>query len=128
VPVQLFRSSYNFDGHHNYESAGIAQTNDRGEYRMYWVTPGRYYLLAGRPSAGANPLAAMMSSVLGGVTASGNPVPPVLGYAFYPGVPDFATAQTIALQPGADLQVDLALTPKPRTFSIRGRVIDYRTG
>jgi protocatechuate 3,4-dioxygenase beta subunit len=129
VPVQLLRYSYNSTGQRTYQSVGAALTNDRGEYRMYWVTPGRYYLLAGRPSTGTNPLAAMMMAEIGGVRANGNEVPAVLGYAFYPGVTEIANARTIDLQPGADLQaVDLALAPKPRTYSIRGKIIDSRTG
>jgi hypothetical protein len=129
VPVQLLRYSYNATGQRTYQSVGAALTNDRGEYRMYWVTPGRYYLLAGRPSTGANPFAAMMLAEMGGVRANGNEVPAVLGYAFYPGVTEIGNARPIDLQPGADLQaVDLALAAKPRTYSIRGKLIDSRTG
>lgn len=128
VPVQLLRSSYNFNGEPSYDSAGTAMTNDRGEFRLYWVTPGRYYLLAGRPTAGANPMEAIMSISLGRRSAAGNDVPPVLGYAFYPGVTDFADARILDIKPGADLHVDLPLKPSPRTFSIRGKVIDLSTG
>jgi hypothetical protein len=56
-------------------------------------------------------------------------VPAVPGYAFYPGVTEIGSARTIDLQPGADLQaVDLILTPKPQTYSIRGKLVDSRTG
>lgn len=128
VPVQLLRLSYDSNAQQTYKSAGVALTNDRGEYRLYWVTPGRYYLLAGRPSTGADPMAAMTAQSLGRVTASGNQVARILGFAFYPGVADLANARTLDLQPGSDLQIDLALTPKPRTFTFRGKVIDSRTG
>ena len=47
VPVHLFRSSYDFQGRRSSQPAGGVRTNDRGEYRICWVTPGRYYLLAG---------------------------------------------------------------------------------
>jgi len=129
VPVQLLRRSYDFNGQRTYQAVGAAQTNDRGEYRMYWVTPGRYYLFAGRPSTGANSVSAMMFLAMGGVTASGKETPVVPGYAFYPGVMDIENTRAVDLQPGADLQgVDLALTPKPQTYSIRGRLIDSGTG
>ena len=130
VPVQLLRSTYSFDDQRTFQSAGIVQTNDRGEYRLYWVNPGRYYLLAGRPSAGASPLAAvMMTALAGGSTASGNAPQVVLGYAFYPGVAEIGNARTIDLAPGADLQsVDLVVATKPKTYSVRGRLIDSRTG
>lgn len=128
VPVQLLSTSYRSDGRRSYESAGTALTNDRGEYRMYWVAAGRYYLLAGRPSQGANPLAEAMTSSLRRVTASGSPLPPILGYTFYPGVTDWSGAQTLDLQPGADLRIDLSLATRPQTYSIRGTVVDSRTG
>jgi hypothetical protein len=96
---------------------------------MFWVTPGRYYLIAGRPSTGSNPFAALMMAEMAGAGANGNEVPAVLGYAFYPGVTEIANARPIELAPGADLQaIDLALTAKPQTYSIRGKLIDARTG
>ncbi len=129
VPVQLLRYSYNSTGQRTYQSVGTTQTNDRGEYRMYWVTPGRYYLVAGRSTTGASPLTEMMMASVGGLRPNGNAVPPVSGYVFYPGVTEIANARVIDLQPGADLQaVDLVLANKPRTYSIRGKLIDSRTG
>jgi hypothetical protein len=104
-------------------------TNDRGEYRIYWVTPGRYYLLAGRPSNGSNSLTEFYLAEFTPGGAAGNEVPKVLGFAFYPGVQEISNARTIDLQPGADLQsVDMTLTPKPRMFKIRGTVVDSRNG
>lgn len=47
VQVQLMRASYNANGQRTFQSAGQTRTNDRGEYRLFWVTPGRYYLNAG---------------------------------------------------------------------------------
>ena len=41
--VQLLRSTYNSDGERTLQAAGGDRTNDRGEYRVYWITPGRYY-------------------------------------------------------------------------------------
>jgi hypothetical protein len=55
VPVELLRYSYDDNGRRMYESVGVTQTNDHGEYRMYWVTPGRYYLRAGSYSTGGSP-------------------------------------------------------------------------
>jgi len=129
VPVQLLRYSYSYQGQRSYQSVGTVMTDDHGEYRMYWVSPGRYYLLAGKSSTGANPLADLYLSDLAGGGANGNEVPSVLGYAFYPGVQEIANARTIDLQPGADLQsVDLVLATKPRTFKVRGKIVDSRTG
>jgi protocatechuate 3,4-dioxygenase beta subunit len=129
VSVQLLRYSYDSAGQRTYQSVGTALTNDRGEYRMFWVTPGRYYLLAGRPTTGGNPFAETLLATRGGIGAAGNRVPAVMGYAFYPGVLEIANAQPIELQPAADLQaIDLTLTTKPKTYSIRGRLVDSKTG
>src|SRR5437763_10663641 len=46
IEVSLLRSTYDGDGRKTLQQSGAAQTNDRGEYRLFWVTPGRYYLSA----------------------------------------------------------------------------------
>src|SRR6266850_1326580 len=47
VQVQLVSPVYGPDGERRLTSAGAGRTNDRGEYRVYWVTPGQYYVVAG---------------------------------------------------------------------------------
>ncbi len=129
VPVQLMRYSYDFQGQRSYQSVGITTTDDRGQYRMYWVTPGRYYLMAGKPSTGSSALNDFFLADFGGGGANGNEVPSVLGYAFYPGVQEISGARIIDMEPGAELQsVDMTLATRPRTFKIRGKLIDSRTG
>jgi hypothetical protein len=129
IPVQLIQSSYTFDGKRTFRSAGTVRTNDRGEYRIYWVTPGRYHLLAGSLSTGSNIFAETMQQVLTGTGANGTPVARVRGYVFFPGLTEFGSARPLDLLPGADLQgVDLTVTPNPPAFRITGRVIDSRTG
>src|SRR5436190_6435510 len=51
VPLQLLKAIYNQFGQRVFQGAGTARTNDRGEYRFFWVTPGRYYLSAGSSAA-----------------------------------------------------------------------------
>jgi len=128
VPVQLLRYTFSNQGQRTYQSMGTTRTNDRGEYRFYWTTPGRYYLLAGTPSSSVDPEAAMMMIAMGAAT-NANQMDVPLGYAFYPGVNEIPAANVIELQPGADLTgLNLTLTPRPHTFSVRGRVVDSRTG
>jgi hypothetical protein len=128
VPVQLMRYSYDAQGQRSYQNVGAAKTNDRGEYRIYWITPGRYYLLAGTPGMGASPLLAMMMMMEGGGT-NPNELPITLGYAYFPGVSDLSLANAIELRPGAELEsVNFTLTTRPPTYRIRGRVVDSRTG
>jgi hypothetical protein len=110
LPVQLLRYSYDNQGRRSYQTVGATTTDDRGEYRIAGVAPGRYWLLAGKPG-------------------NGNEVPSAPDYAFYPGVKEIANAVVIDLQPGMNLpSVDLTLEAKPRTFKVRGKIVDSRTG
>jgi hypothetical protein len=117
IPVQLLKPVYNFLGQRTFQAAGSARTNDRGEYRLYWITPGRYYVLAGS--------ATTTSPRLGLSAGSPNEVPgqSVLP-TYYPNAADPAQASTIDVQSGGELSaVDFELErQQPRR--IRGRVID----
>jgi hypothetical protein len=111
VPVQLARYSY-VNGAKQLVIAGGASTNDLGEYRLYGVAPGKYYLRA---------------TYLG--VAEASLVRPAAPQAeedyvptYYPGTIDAATATELNVMPGAELRgVDLTLY-KTRTLRIRGRV------
>src|SRR5262245_31798091 len=46
IEVSLLRSTYDPDGRKTLQQRPTAQTNDRGEYRLFWITPGQYYLSA----------------------------------------------------------------------------------
>jgi hypothetical protein len=129
MPVQLLRSRYNGTGGRTYDSVGSVRTNDRGEYRIYWVAPGRYYIRAGTPTSGAGPLAALVTTIFSGNMAAGNSVAVPPGHSFYPGVTDLDAARAIDIDPGAELQaIDITFFPKPKTYRVHGRVIDARTG
>jgi carboxypeptidase family protein len=91
-----------------------AQTNDRGEYRIFFLAPGRYYLRATsseRSMGGArfiNPQTAQPSE---GLAA-----------AYYPGVIDAARATELTAPPGGELgAIDIRLVPEKR-YSIRGKM------
>jgi hypothetical protein len=47
VDVQLVQRIYSETGDRITTTIASANTNDRGEYRFYWVSPGRYYVIAG---------------------------------------------------------------------------------
>src|SRR5207245_3126565 len=49
--VQILRSAYDGSGKRALQTVGTTRTDDRGEYRLYWVTPGRYYLNVGLGNA-----------------------------------------------------------------------------
>ena len=119
VPVQLLRATYNAIGERSFQSAGSGRTNDRGEYRLYWITPGRYILNAGS-FAGIAPV-----SMTGG---SPNEVQENSGSTFYPGVSDLTLANVIEVQPGVDSSgIDFSVT-RQQLYQVHGSLVDSRTG
>jgi hypothetical protein len=120
IPVQLLKPSYNVNGQRSFQSAGSVRTNDHGEYRLYWVTPGRYYLNAGSSQGGpAN---------IGGGGASPNEVQDSYVSTFYPGVTDLGQAAVLEIRAADELSgVDLKVS-RQQLYKIRGRVVDARIG
>src|SRR5262249_47592589 len=117
IEVSLLRSTYDPDGRKTLQQRATGQTNDRGEYRIFWVTPGQYVLSAvssKRPIPGAplNP----------GVFSNKYP------RTFYRAASDVGSAITIEVQPAAELSgLDFRLNVQP-TYQVRGRVVDPTSG
>lgn len=108
VGVSLLQYSF-MRGKRQFMFSGQAMTNDLGEYRLFGLSPGKYYL-----SASAR-------EMMGGGEYDSRQ-----GYAptYYPGTNDPAGAKLIELQAGALVRgADIALT-KVHTARIRGRVVD----
>jgi hypothetical protein len=127
VPVRLYRYAYDETGRKKVQQAASAQTNDRGEYRLYFLSPGRYYLNAGyepgQSNAQRDPFDPFDSRYV-----SQNKLSQDYAIAYYPGAADVAAATVIDLQPGADLSgIDWSLSVQ-QTYRVRGRVVDSRTG
>jgi hypothetical protein len=92
-----------------------AMTNDRGEYRFYWVPPGRYYLRVSRPQQQFSNRRVVFDRTSAVA-------------AFYPGVVDAASAAAIDLTPGAEISgIDITI-PRASGHKISGRIIDGSTG
>jgi len=119
VPVQLMRDSYDQTGERLLRLEGPAvRTDDHGEFRIFFVTPGRYYLNAGTPvgppGTDQQPLA--------------NEVQETYANVFYPGVTDLKLAMPIDVQPGVTkIGADVTLT-RIAGVRVSGRVIDATTG
>jgi hypothetical protein len=117
IEVSLLRSAYQPDGRKTLQQSGNAVTNDRGEYRLFWITPGRYYLSASssnRPIPGVpfNP------------SANRNKYP----RTFYPAATDIATAVQVDVQPAMEVSgLDFRLNEQP-TYRVSGRLIDPSSG
>ena len=112
VAVSLLRESYNQLGDRVFRQEASSLTNDRGEYRLYWLTPGRYYLLAQTP-----PLAGLFSGRSLNITNK-NYAP-----TFYPGTVDVAEGTLVEVKPGTDRTgVNLTVLGEHR-YTVRGRVV-----
>jgi protocatechuate 3,4-dioxygenase beta subunit len=107
----------------------IAQTNDLGQFRLYGLPPGDYYVSATMRNSGGDFLAFEMiaaSRVPGvgvGVEASGST--PTSGYAptYFPGTPSAGEAQRITLIAGQEnSSADFSLVPV-RLAKVSGVVI-----
>jgi hypothetical protein len=119
ITVQLMRSVYDENGKRTFQSVSSARTNERGEYRMFLITPGRFFVSA-TPAGPSSPNLSAMAENL--VNEPGFPL------TYYPGTTDPSTASSIEVQAGAELSnVDFRLTPQ-QLFRIRGRVVDAATG
>ena len=108
VDVQLLRYTFT-RGKRELQEWGQSRTNDLGEYRLYGLTPGKFYL-----SAAANDGMNQQQYDTG------------QGYAptYYPGTTDSSGAAAIELRAGTLLRgADITLV-KTRTVWVRGRVVD----
>ncbi|MGA2134341.1 MAG: carboxypeptidase regulatory-like domain-containing protein [Bryobacteraceae bacterium] len=109
--VRAMRYTYTM-GRRQMQASGNANTNDLGEYRLYGLAPGRYYLAAREN----------VHEWESTVDASANPAPDGYVTTYYPGAKDPAAAVQIEVAAGAQLRgLNLTLA-KARTFRIRGRV------
>jgi hypothetical protein len=118
VQIQLMKASYNGNGQRSYQSAGSTRTNDRGEYRLYWVTPGRYYLNVGAAQGPVN---------VGGGGASPNEVQDSYVSTYYPNVTDVTLATPLDVRPGSEIGGIDVLVNRQQLYRIRGRVMDARS-
>jgi Carboxypeptidase regulatory-like domain len=154
VEVQVLRATYR-DGRRELTRVDSAVSDDRGEYRLFWLAPGRYYLSARHPDVGGG-LMRMSQGIIGGGGATGptGPIqfqefrsssdgasagPIVLGPAannlkerympvYFPGTTDEHDASSIDLGPGAEQNgMDFVLEPVPMR-RIRGRVVYESNG
>ncbi len=99
---------------------GQASTNDWGEYRIFGLEPGRYFISVNRMREGRFP---------GG--RRGRVAPPAMEIEipiYYPGVAEVDQAVPVDLVAGAELQGIDVQTRQFRTARITGTVIEQATG
>jgi hypothetical protein len=105
-----------------FRGVGMTNADDRGEYRLYGITPGRYYLVAGNVSV-SQMLAPGAGDVITIRMSQTN-----YGPIFYPGASDISGASLLEMKPGSEIRVDLTVKAQQPTFRVSGRVIDADTG
>jgi hypothetical protein len=114
VRVSALRTRYLW-GKRTLSSEVTVFTNDLGEYRLFGLRPGRYFLSASyKPGQRLDPSEADEDSAEAGKS----------GYAptFYPGTPDPARATALTIKTGDELSsMDLLLEPST-VYTIRGHV------
>lgn len=107
-------------GKRSLQAVGRADTNDLGEYRLYGLTPGRYFVSAVVPHS---------DDSISSVATSGSSVEGQQGYGklYYPGTPDSSQAAPIELKPGEETaRIDIQLRPVS-VYRVRGRVFNEMT-
>ena len=121
MQVSLLRPGYAARGVRQMAQAGTADTDDRGNFRISNLPPGRYYL-----SAGVNE----MRSAFSGAFAAGR-VPPqaepeAMVTTYYPGTSSLSTAVLLDVGPGAQVAGVNIRMLKERVYTIRARTVDTK--
>jgi hypothetical protein len=92
-----------------------ADTDDRGQYRIFGLRPGEYYVKA---NDSLEPVASLAENDLNIRESLGT------GYAalYYPGVPQLDQAQIVSIRAGEESQADFSMR-HIKVVEVRGRVI-----
>jgi len=140
VSVQALRYSWS-EGEAILTSVKAAETNDRGEFRIFWLPPGRYYLRAIPDAAGPDGVFVHMDGPAGpafirrfdGAVIRNNDSlsrrsEAQLAPVFYPGTANPQSAAAVDVGAGADLSgIDFVMV-RALTRRVRGIAIDSATG
>jgi hypothetical protein len=142
LEVTLIRPAYDSNAHKTYSGAsafrsvgsgaivqntGIARTNDRGEFRLYGIPPGRYFLIVSAPATADVRLGTVVSQ---DPRTRLNAVEQFRRFetAFYPGTSDVSKASWLEMEPGRELSGIDVVVREQATYRVRGRVVDESTG
>ena len=123
----------------------IIMTDERGNYRLFWLGPGRYKVAAvyenpqqrnmsmgpaGPPGRGAARYRATSPNLTRQIMPNGEIVEEAYGVVYFGGVVDPLLARSIDVHPGEQYNgIDISMgVGKSRTHHIRGTVISGATG
>ena len=118
VNVSALREVYD-QGKRELGTRAVAETNDLGEYRLYGLAPGRYFVSVVYPQW----------SRLGESDESEEGEASTQGYAkmYYPGTPEAAQASTIVVKQGEEIPSVEMLLRQVLVHRIRGHVYNQIT-
>ncbi len=132
-----FRIVYQPSGSRKIEVVQSVLTDDHGEYRLYWLAPGKYYVSAMPIETRSYGLPLSFANRFGGATYWATPM---LGYRaldngelveetwspiYYPGTTDILAAKAITLNAGEQFHADFNIAASPtRTLQVRGSLMD----
>jgi hypothetical protein len=109
--VQALRRSYDVRGNPRLTRVASATTDDRGDYRIFWLDPGDYFLYASTPlpddSEAEKPIAFIPT--------------------YYPGVNVAEDAKAVRLDIGQEMRADFQLR-RAALWSFAGHTMDAATG
>jgi beta-lactamase regulating signal transducer with metallopeptidase domain len=141
--VQALQPAYR-DGRRYLNIIQSVQTNDLGEYRLFWLPPGPYYISARAEDAKRRQAPVFISMPGGGGTFEQSSAPVITRRAldsgeiveeafvvvYFPGTTDAQTASRIEVRPGESFRgIDFALTAgQLRARHVRGRIINGLSG
>lgn len=125
VMVQVLQHRY-IQGRRQLAPAGQAATDDRGEYRVFGLPAGRFYVSATyRPGLGAFFFG---GGFFGGAGPGGQAPDETYVPTYYPGTNEPGRATPVELRAGNELtNIDFLLLPA-RAVRVRGRVYNAVTG
>ncbi len=135
--VKALKPAYQ-NGERSLQAVQSVQTDDRGEYRLFGLPPGNYFLSATpvpTPYIQGGTLTipsgnGFSNSSLQNTLATGNWIDPRALDAstdltvYLPGTTDAAAATAIDLRPGTNFRAPDLRTIRTRTFGVRGLVVD----
>ncbi len=98
-------------------SESAAPTDDRGEYRVFGLRPGEYYIKATQSRMNFYPYSRLDAMQMSLLRDLGSPYAPM----YYPGVAQFEQAETVTLHAGDELEADFSMA-KVKTVTVSGRV------
>ena len=120
LAVQLLKPSYNIAGQRTFQTVASGRTDDRGEYRLFWISPGRYYLAVTTNRSSLSLISIEGTLLLGGGASPNEIAPTGQATVYYPGTVDPLRASTIEVGAGGEQAGVDVLLPQQTALSCTG--------